>query len=40
MGPFESNTFNEPLAYSPVQTVPKKGTEERRVICDLSFPQR
>ena len=38
MGPFESNPFNAPLAYSPFQTVPKKGTEERRVVCDLSFP--
>ena len=38
MGPFDNNPFNAPLTYSPFQTVPKKGTEERRVVCDLSFP--
>ena len=36
VGPFKSNPFNEPIAVSPINSVPKK---ERRVIVDLSFPE-
>ena len=39
IGPFKSNPFTDPLIISPLNTVPKKDTEERRVILDLSFPR-
>lgn len=39
MGPFKSNPFQSSIALSPLNSVPKKDTDERRVIVDLSFPQ-
>ena len=39
LGPFNSNPFKEGLKISPVNSVPKKDTDERRVILDLSFPR-
>lgn len=39
VGPFKSNPFNEPIAVSPINSVPKKESLERRVIVDLSFPE-
>ena len=38
LGPFHSNPFQTGLKISPLNTVPKKDTTERRVILDLSFP--
>ena len=37
-GPFQIEPFNVPLAFSPFQTVLKKGSNDRRIVCDLSFP--
>jgi hypothetical protein len=38
IGPFHSSPFEEPITISPLNTVPKKDTNKRRVIVDLSFP--
>ena len=38
-GPFNKNPFNSGLRISPLNSVPKKETDERRVILDLSFPK-
>jgi hypothetical protein len=38
IGPFDSNPLYPPLALSPLNTVEKKGSLDRRVILDLSFP--
>ena len=38
MGPFSKIPFKSRIGISPLSTRPKKGTEERRVILDLSFP--
>ena len=38
VGPFTSNPFNMPLALSPLMSVPKKDSVERRTVMDLSFP--
>ena len=35
--PFQIEPFNVPLG-SPFQTVLKKGSNDRRIVCDLSFP--
>jgi hypothetical protein len=37
-GPFARNPLQLPLAISPLNSVPKKFSSERRVISDLSFP--
>ncbi|CAC5386532.1 unnamed protein product [Mytilus coruscus] len=39
LGPFASNPFNDHLVMSPLNSVPKANSEERRVIMDLSFPK-
>ncbi|CAC5393773.1 unnamed protein product [Mytilus coruscus] len=39
LGPFASNPFNDHLVISPLNSVPKANSEERRVIMDLSFPK-
>lgn len=38
IGPFSSNPFSCFFSSSPLNTVPKRDSEERRVILDLSFP--
>ena len=38
-GPFETNPYEEVIAISPLNSLPKKGTTDRRVITDLSFPE-
>ena len=39
MGPFDRNPLGEsPIAVSPLNSVPKSETSERRIILDLSFP--
>jgi hypothetical protein len=38
VGPFKANPFIEDMAISPLNSVPKKDSIERRVIVDLSFP--
>ena len=38
LGPFKSNPLSRPLAISPLNTVPKRDSDKRRVIADLSFP--
>ena len=38
MGPFRKNPFSVPLIVSPLNTVPKSSTDERRTIVDLSWP--
>lgn len=38
-GPFKENPFKEGIKISPLNSVPKKDTLERRVILDLSFPK-
>ncbi|CAG2206966.1 unnamed protein product [Mytilus edulis] len=39
LGPFKSNPFRDGLILSPLNSVPKADSEERRVIMDLSFPK-
>ena len=39
MGPFDSNPFDHPIHISPLNSVEKKDSEERRIILDLSFPK-
>ena len=38
MGPFEVIPFNSLVGISTLSTRPKKESEERRIILDLSFP--
>ena len=38
MGPFESIPFSDNIGISPLSTRPKKGSQDRKVILDLSFP--
>ena len=38
MGPFSKIPFNTKVGISPISTRPKKQSEERRVIINLSFP--
>lgn len=37
-GPFTVNPLPRDLITSPLQTVPKRGSDKRRVVMDLSFP--
>ena len=37
-GPFTGNPLSVDLHYSPINTVPKDESEERRIIVDLSWP--
>ena len=37
-GPFKQNPFTIPIMVSPLNTVPKSSTDERRIIVDLSWP--
>lgn len=37
-GPFTVNPLSRELITSPLQTVPKRGSDKRRVVMDLSFP--
>jgi hypothetical protein len=39
LGPFHSNPLGSKITFSPLNTVPKRDSTERRVIVDLSFPQ-
>ena len=39
LGPFKSNPFDSGIKISPLNTVPKSGSSERRVILDLSYPK-
>ena len=39
LGPFKNNPFNSGIKISPLNTVPKRESSERRVILDLSFPK-
>ena len=39
VGPFNKNSCNSVLRISLLNLVPKKETDERRVILDLSFPK-
>ena len=39
LGPFRSNPFSSGIKISPLNSVPKKDTDERRVILDLSYPK-
>ncbi|CAC5422083.1 unnamed protein product [Mytilus coruscus] len=39
LGPFASNPFKDHLVISPLNSMPKANSEERRVIMDLSFPK-
>ena len=39
-GPFSSIPFQDRMAVSPLNSVPKKDSSERRVILDLSWPLR
>ena len=38
LGPFRVNPFSSKAVISPLSTAEKKGSQERRVIMDLSFP--
>ncbi|CAC5412970.1 unnamed protein product [Mytilus coruscus] len=40
LGPFKSNPFRDGLILSPLNSVPKADSEERRVIMDFSFPRQ
>ena len=37
-GPFPANPFSVPIHVSPMNTVPKDESDERRIIADLSWP--
>ena len=39
MGPFKSSPSDNPTTVSPLNTVPKRDSADRRVIVDLSFPK-
>ena len=39
LGPFKSNPFESSIFLSPLNTVAKHDTNERRIILDLSFPK-
>ena len=39
LGPFKKNPFQETMIVSPLNTVPKKDPNERRIIMDLSYPK-
>ncbi len=39
LGPFDTNPLPGRLHVSPLNTVPKRGSDDRRVIVDLSFPE-
>lgn len=39
LGPFQHNPFNCDHVLSPINTVPKRDSDDRRVILDLSFPE-
>ena len=39
LGPFNTNPFACNITISPLNTVPKKGSDERRIILDLSYPK-
>ena len=39
MGPFHEPSFSQNTAISPMSTRPKKDTEQRRIIMDLSWPR-
>ena len=39
LGPFKKNPFSSNIQISPLNSLPKKDTSERRVILDLSFPK-
>lgn len=39
VGPFKENPFCCSAAVSPLNTVPKKSTDDRRIILDLSYPK-
>ncbi|MEW8547203.1 MAG: reverse transcriptase domain-containing protein, partial [Candidatus Thiodiazotropha sp.] len=39
LGPFNYNPFACNVTISPLNTVPKKGSDERRIILDLSYPK-
>ena len=39
LGPFDHNPFICNVCISPLNSVPKKDTEERRIILDLSYPK-
>lgn len=39
VGPFKNNLFQTGIKISPLNSLPKKNTTERRVILDLSFPK-
>ena len=38
IGPFDQNPLSVALALSPLNTIEKKDSQDRRVILDLSFP--
>ncbi|XP_066288330.1 uncharacterized protein [Branchiostoma lanceolatum] len=39
IGPLPREFFGTPLVCNPLQTVPKKGTADRRIVVDFSYPQ-
>lgn len=39
VGPFDCNPLSSPLTISPLQTVDKAGSDQRRVVFDLSYPK-
>ena len=39
LGLFKENPFSNVITLSPLNTVPKKDSEDRRIILDLSFPK-
>lgn len=38
LGPFKQNPFKQGIKISPLNSLPKKDTDERRVILNLSYP--
>jgi len=38
LGPFDRNPFSSPACFSPIGTVEKNDSSDRRLILDMSFP--
>ena len=38
IGPFEENPFGEEACFSPLDAIPKKDSDDLRIIMNLSYP--
>ena len=40
LGPFKASPYNSGIEFSPLYSIPKYGSSERRVILELCFPKK